>query len=217
MRSIWAKILLPSCSPHCSGPLLPLPLPHFFPTYLLMGKPRTVVLAVAARGELLAVASSAACALGNLLCLSMPPDEGLPRLGICSLSLSPTTGKAQLQVRPPGSFALCTHLSPLPWIALLLSQVRLRPGDINLRDFHAAALKLKQSPCDPALDGAQLALALQSLAGVLLKESGGSRSSSTSIVLITDRLPPADDFSTYLEVSVGAGSLSGFRLYYFNF
>lgn len=76
-----------------------------------MSKPRTVVFAVDARGELLDVARAAVGALANLLCLSMPPEDGLPRLGICSLSMSPTTGKAQLQVRP-SQHPFCIQLPP---------------------------------------------------------------------------------------------------------
>lgn len=58
------------------------------------------MLVLAAQGNIFGIAKSALAALGNLLCLSMPPEEGLPRIGICSLVNSVTTGKVQLKVSP---------------------------------------------------------------------------------------------------------------------
>lgn len=56
------------------------------------------------------------------------------------------------------------------------------------------------------MDGAEAALAVRSLANVLAQDEalkGGTR----TIALVTDRLYPADDFATFLDVSAALADL----------
>lgn len=84
---------------------------------------------------------------------------------------------------------------------LLISQVKLRPTEANLWDIHAAAAKLEANPSPEPIDGSQTALALHSLASVLLSDATAPPNSLKSIVLVTDRLFQAEDFRTYLTAS----------------
>ena len=80
-------------------------------------------------------------------------------------------------------------------------QVKLRPTEANLWDIHSAAARIEDIVSPEPLDGSQAALALHSLASVLLQDGTSSPDFQKSIVLITDRLFHAEDFTTYLTVS----------------
>lgn len=78
-------------------------------------------------------------------------------------------------------------------------QVKRRPTPLALRDFHTAAGKLLRSTSADGISGADAAAAAQSLAELLLQDKT-LKGSARSIALITDRLYPAEDFATFLQV-----------------
>jgi len=78
-------------------------------------------------------------------------------------------------------------------------QVKLRPSQVNLRDFHMASLKLQRNPGPRAITGTEVALALQSLALLMLKDDALA-ASQRAVVLLTDRMHRPEDFETYLKV-----------------
>ena len=103
-----------------------------------------------------------------------------------------TTIPPQLRLTPPRSRPSRALLRPDP-------QVKLRPtGELSLRDVHAAAAKLQRCTSADGVDGAEAALAVHSVASVLARDE--AKGASRTIALVTDRLYPADDFATFLDV-----------------
>lgn len=167
-----------------------------------------VLVCVDVHSEILFDAAIAAIvAWGDTLCLQEGPRP--PRVGLCSLFRAPSSAKVQVQVCTmhraatadpvDAMHAWCADLSRLSTLPSPPLQVKLRPAELSLRDLHLAAAKLQRCASADAIGGADVALGVQSLAQVLAQDKtlGAGR---RTIALLTDRLPPADDFATFLEV-----------------
>jgi hypothetical protein len=173
----------------------------------------TVLLCVDVHGEVMFDAvKSGILQFCDTLCL----QEGalpLPRVGLCALTRAAGAAKVQLQVlilqflnlrrcAPP--HARPDAFPPVPARPATPLQVKLRPCDLSLRELHVATAKLQRCSSADGVAGADAALAVHSLAQLLCQDKslGGGR---RGIVLLTDRLYPADDFATFLDVNHAKG------------
>ena len=82
-------------------------------------------------------------------------------------------------------------------VHLIFSQVKLRPSPVDLREAHAACMKLSAGTLELAPQGQEAALAAHSLTDMLSRDPA-SQHTDKRIVLVTDRLFNAEDFKAYL-------------------
>lgn len=136
-----------------------------------------------------------------------------PRVGLCALFRTPLTSNTKLQVRCRLTPLLQVDL-PAAWVCRRapaspisanpphsIEQVKLRPAEFALRDWHQAVHKLVATPDSEPVDSAQAAVAVQNTLVRVLQGAGQSAGRAVEagerraarLVLVTDTVFELDN------------------------